>query len=83
MSAAGTLPPGPQTDGHRGIEVAAGDVADGIGHGQHRQAEGQRHAREPDAQFRKAGGEHRAAAATEHQPERAEELGAETMVHFH
>ncbi len=34
-----------EADGDRGIEVAAGDVADGVGHGQHGEAEGERRRR--------------------------------------
>ena len=32
---------GPQPDGNRRIEVAAGDVSDGVGHRQHGQTEGE------------------------------------------
>jgi hypothetical protein len=58
--------------------VAAADVAEGVGAGDHRQAEGERHADEADAQVRlghEVGGQHCAATAAEHEPERAEELG--------
>ncbi len=34
--------------------MAAGDVPDAVGHGQHGQAEGQRHADQTDADLRKA-----------------------------
>ena len=36
--------PRPQPDAHRRIEMAAGDVAHRVDHGEHRQTEGQRHA---------------------------------------
>ena len=39
--------------------MAAGDMADGESHGQHRQAEGERHADKTDAQGRKGRGQHR------------------------
>jgi hypothetical protein len=64
----------PKADRHRRIEVTAGDVADREGHRQHREAECQRHAVQPDADFREGGGEHGAAAAAQHQPEGPEEL---------
>ena len=78
-----------QPDGDRRIEVAAGDVADGVGHGQHREAEGERDTDEADAQA--DGGladpryetrrEDRAAAAAEDEPEGAEELGGQFVSH--
>ena len=40
---------GDEPDGHGRVEVAARDVADGVGHRQHRQAEGEGHAEEADA----------------------------------
>ena len=43
-----------QPDGDRRVQVAAGDVADGIGHGEHGQAEGERHAEKADADIGEA-----------------------------
>ena len=40
-------PPDRQPDGHRRVEVAAGDVPDGVGHHQHAEPEGERHAEQP------------------------------------
>jgi len=68
-------PAGGKPDRDRRIKVAAGNMADGIGHGQHRQAERQRDAGEADAELGKAGGEDRRAASAERQPERADRLG--------
>ena len=78
-----------QSDGDRRIQVAARDVADGVGHGHHGEAEGERNADEADAEV--DGGvtdrtgevrrEDRAAAATEDEPERAEDLGEEFVSH--
>ena len=42
----------PQPDRHRRVEVAAADVAERVGAGEHGEAEGQRHPHEPDAQVR-------------------------------
>ena len=67
---------GPEPDRDRRIEVAARDVADGIGHREHGQAEGEGDPEEADAERRKGGGQHRAAAAAEGKPEGAEELGS-------
>ncbi len=64
-----------QADGDGRVEVAARDVADGVGHRQHGQAEGQGHAEEADPDLGESRGEHGAAAAAEHQPERADCLG--------
>src|SRR5688500_9613085 len=50
-----------QAHRYRRIEVAARYVADRIHHGQHRQAERERDAREADAQVGERGGEYRAA----------------------
>jgi hypothetical protein len=79
---AGLEPPGrDQVDCDRRVEVAAADVADGVGHGQHRQAEGKRDADEADPDLGEFRGEHRAAAATQDKPERAEEFGRELPRH--
>src|SRR5690606_15332658 len=61
-------------DGDRRVEVAAGDVAEGVGPGDDREAEGEGDAVEAD----EGPGEHGGAAASEHEPERAEQLGAAT-----
>jgi hypothetical protein len=65
-----------------GIEVAAGDVADGVGHSHYGEAEGQGDADKADAEVdwsrvraEEMSGKHRAAAAAENEPEGAEELG--------
>jgi hypothetical protein len=83
----GEAPTGPQAETHRRIEVGAGDVPERIGAGQHGQAEGQGHADETDAEWIAVAPElrrqHCAAAATKHQPERAEELGHEFLPKIH
>ena len=43
-----------ETDADGGVEMTAGYVADGISHGEDREAKGERHANEPDAHLRKA-----------------------------
>ncbi len=45
-----------------------------IGHGQHGQPEGQRHADKADAQLREGGGQNGRAASAQHQPGRADEF---------
>ena len=75
-----------EADGDGRVQVAAGDVADGVGHGQHGEAEGERDADEADAEVRgpprqEARREHGAAAAAEDEPERADELGDEFVFH--
>ena len=66
---------GGEADGDGGIEMAAGNMADGIGHRHDAQPERQRHADQSDADLRKRRGDHRAAAARESQPERPDRLG--------
>src|SRR5262249_11427955 len=67
-----------QPDRDRGVEVAARDVADGVGHRQHRQAEGQGDAVEADL----GPGIDRRATSTEHQPEGPEELSRDAPVEW-
>ena len=61
--------------------MAARDMADRVGHGQHGQAEGQRHADEADAELGKGRGQHGRAAAAENQPGRADEFGRKLARH--
>ncbi len=72
-----------QADAHRRIQVAAGDMADRIGHGQDSEAERERNAHEADTQTvdraGEASGEDGAAAASEHEPEGAEQLGRKAL----
>jgi hypothetical protein len=58
-------------------------MADRVSHGEHGEAERQRHADETDAELRKGRGEHRAAASAENQPERAEKFGDSTLYDGH
>ena len=41
-------PPGPETNRHCRVKVTAGDVPDGVGHGEHGQAERHRYAKQAD-----------------------------------
>ncbi|MDT4855244.1 hypothetical protein FQZ97_895870 [compost metagenome] len=52
------------------VQVRAGDRTERIGHGEHRQAEGQRYPKHPDATFRLRRGQYRRTAAAECQPKR-------------
>ena len=67
--------------------MAAGDVAEGEGAGEHGQAEGQGHAEQADAEriafTAEVGREHRRATAAKDQPQRAEELGGQTFAESH
>ncbi len=58
-----------------GIEVATGNAAHRISHGEHGQAKSKRNADKSDAEFRKCRSEDGASAAAEDKPERAEKLG--------
>src|SRR5262249_41307551 len=59
--------------------MASGNMADGVGHGQHRQAESQGYAEQPDSHLRERCRDHGASTATEGQPERAYRLGRKTL----
>src|SRR5262249_50068256 len=72
---------GPEADGDRGVEVAAGDMSDREGHGEHGQAKGERHSHEADAEILECRGDHRAAAAAKYEPERADEFRTERFCH--
>src|SRR3954463_9462148 len=61
--------------------MAAGDMTDGEGHGQNRQAEGQGHADETDTQSRKGGGQHSRTASAQHQPGRSDEFRGKLASH--
>src|SRR3546814_8262166 len=58
----------PKTHCDCGIEVAARNVANGIGHCQQRQAECERNAEQSDTAARKGCGKHCAAAAAKNEP---------------
>ena len=79
--AGGKTPAGPQAHRNGRIEMTARNMADGEGHGQHGQAEGERHADKSDTQLRESRGQHRRAAAAQHQPCRADELGCQFAHH--
>ena len=66
-------PAGPESKRDGRVEMAAGNVPHRVGHSQHRKAESQGDAKKADARAgRHVGRQHRAAAAAEYQPERAE-----------
>ena len=64
----------PQPQRHGGVEVAPGDVPEGVGHREHRQAEGQGNAQQPDPDRGELGGQHRAPASTQNQYKRPDEF---------
>ena len=64
-----------------GIQVAAGDVADGIGHGHDRQAEREGDTEEPDPDVGKGGAQNRASTTPKDQPECADEFGECLLAH--
>ncbi|MNZ56926.1 hypothetical protein D3C78_748860 [compost metagenome] len=71
-----------QPDRHRGVEVASGNMADGESHGQHGQAEGHGHPDQADADGERRG-DHRTAAATQHQPERPDQFSTHAFAQGH
>jgi hypothetical protein len=62
--------------------MAARHVADGVGHGQDRQAERQGDAGKADPELGKRGGQYGRAAAAENQPRRADELSEKLPRHM-
>jgi hypothetical protein len=78
----GAAPGRPQAESDGRVEMPARDVADGIGHGEHRQAKGERDAHKTDAKLREASRDHGAAAPAEHQPEGAQELRRQPALHI-
>lgn len=67
-----------QADRNRGVEVAARNMADRVGHGEHREAEGERDAEQADADLGEAGGQDGATAATKNEPKRTNSLRQRT-----
>ena len=63
-----------EADGDRGVDVSAGNVTDGVGHGQQRQTKHQADAQESDAQIGKGRGQHSASTTSENKPERTDKL---------
>src|SRR3954454_8390071 len=63
--------------------MTAGDMPDGVGHGQNRQAEGERDADESDAEVWETSGQHRSPTTPKHQPEGSKDLGRDTPRHIH
>jgi hypothetical protein len=57
--------------------MPAGNVADGIGHGQYGQTKSQGYTGKANADLRKCSGQNGTAAAADYKPECAEKFGAE------
>src|SRR3954451_20929022 len=68
---------GKQADRDGWVEMAAGNVADRIGHAQHGQAECQGYPDEANADVREFRREHGTAAAAQDEPEGADEFGCD------
>jgi hypothetical protein len=73
---------GDEADGDGGVQMAAGDVADGEGHGEDSESEGEGHADVTDTKV-DAGGEDAASATAKDKPEGTEELGCCTFRESH
>jgi hypothetical protein len=76
----------PQAEGHRRVDVAARDGADGVRGDQQREAEGERHAEDADRPFGEegAGGQNGGARASDdedHRPDGLRDTGPEATVH--
>lgn len=64
----------PESDPDRGVEESARDRTERANHDEAGETERQREAREADSELRECRGQNSAAAATEYEPERADEL---------
>ena len=65
------------------VQVAARNVADGVCHGEHGEAECERHAHVADTGGRDAASKHGGTAAAKHKPEGADSFGNGTSSKFH
>ena len=74
-----------QTERYRGVDVATGDGADGVGDDQQRQPEGERDAENPYVELlvEAAGGEHRGTWTPKHEDEGTDQLGGDDSCLFH
>src|SRR5580765_822863 len=72
---------GPQSDGHRRVEMRTGNRSECVGAGQHREPERQRDSSEADAEIGKGRGEYGGAASPKHEPEGSKELADECWIH--
>ncbi len=63
--------------------MAPGYVPDGVGHGEHRQTEGQRHAHQAYANLGKFCSQDRSTATAQYQPQGADEFRAEPFGQWH
>lgn len=72
----------PKTDRNRWVKVAPRDVPDCVGHGHHCQAQGERHAQQTYAHPKEFSSDDGASAASEHEPERADEFRNKIPDHF-
>ncbi|HET9265966.1 MAG TPA: hypothetical protein VFO14_23150 [Vicinamibacterales bacterium] len=70
-----------KADRHCRIQVTAGDMPDGVGHRQQRQAEREGNAEQADSDVGKCGRQHGTAAPAKHQPEGADELRCQRLCH--
>src|SRR3954467_9299125 len=63
--------------------MTAGNIPDGVGHGQNRQAEGERDADKTDAEVWEPSRQDRSSTTPKHQPEGSKDLGRDTPRHIH
>ena len=74
---------GNKSECHGGVEVAAGDMADSISHGEDGETEGDRNADIADSEVVGATSEQGRAAAAEHEPECADKFSSSTFGKTH
>src|SRR5215831_6238506 len=81
--------PNVQANGDRGVQVTAGNMTNGIGHGQHGETEGQGYSVEPDTKVGggcdtgEGYGKSCTTTATEDEPEGTNEFGDEPLCEWH
>src|SRR5262245_17126397 len=85
----GKTSPDVQTNGDRWVQVTAGNMTNGIGHGQHGKTEGQGYSVEPDTKIGggcetgEGYGKSCTTTATEDKPEGTNEFGDEPLCEWH
>ncbi|TKS60258.1 MAG: hypothetical protein EWM73_03176 [Nitrospira sp.] len=70
-----------EAHGDRGVDMAAGNMPNGVDHRDHGEPEGKRDPEDPNAELRNAGAEERAPAAGEYQPECADRFCCQSIDH--
>src|SRR6202022_104010 len=72
-----------ESQGDGGVEMATGNVTDGVGHGENGESEGESYASEADTQRRESRVQNSGSASAKDQPECAEEFSGCALTESH